>query len=273
MLMSKKYLTITSDDFGMCHAVNLGIVRAMQEGVVTSTTLMAPCPWFPEAVRLTKEHGLKVGVHLCLTCEWDQMRWGPITRAPSLCAPDGYFLTSYPDLIKSAHDEEVALEFDAQIARVRAAGIEPAHADVHMLSGDDSREGITRFQEHVRTACRRNDLVWIRDYQPGSGLVHLTDLAGSSGVPEKEFWLTMQGWTRPGFYHIIAHVAEDMPELKAICTEGHHAAPWSSDYRVADMRLLSSSATRARLEELGFTLVDSPTLLSLLPKGSPAGKL
>lgn len=261
--ISRKYLLITSDDFGMCHAINIGIVRAMSEGAVTSTTFMAPCPWFAEAAWLARKHHLKAGVHLCLTCEWDLFRWGPLTPAPSLRAPDGGFPQGFPALAESARDEEILREFDAQIARVRAAGLEPTHIDVHMLSADDDRPGVDRFQEHVRATCLKHGLVWIRDRRPGTGLVHLTDQIGSSGLTEAEVWQALKGWSTPGLYHIIAHVAEDMPELAAMCSEGHPARHWASDYRLADLRLLASPATRGLLEKAGFTLVDAPTLLLL----------
>lgn len=44
-----RLLIINADDFGMCHAVNQAIFRTLTEGVVSSTSLMAPCPWAPHA--------------------------------------------------------------------------------------------------------------------------------------------------------------------------------------------------------------------------------
>nr|MBA2277842.1 ChbG/HpnK family deacetylase [Chloroflexia bacterium] len=40
-----RLLIINADDFGMCHATIDATLRAFREGVVSSTTLMAPCPW------------------------------------------------------------------------------------------------------------------------------------------------------------------------------------------------------------------------------------
>ena len=45
-------LVVRGDDFGMCHAVNEGISRAFTEGIVTTSSMMAPCPWFGEAVKI-----------------------------------------------------------------------------------------------------------------------------------------------------------------------------------------------------------------------------
>jgi hypothetical protein len=257
----RKYLLITSDDFGMCHAINAGITRAMTDGVVTSTTLMAPCPWFPEAVHLAKKHRLQVGVHLCLTCDWDRMRWGPITHAPSLTGPEGYFLSSYPELVQTAKDDEVVNEFEAQIQRVRASGIEPTHIDIHMLACDDEREGVARFKDLLRHTCQKHGLVFIRDYYRDTGYVHLTDQIGSSGLSEDEIWKALEGWAKPGFYHVIGHVAAAAPELETICSEEHPARCWSAPYRLADFVFFTRPSTRDRLAELGFQLVDVPTFL------------
>ncbi|WP_047049997.1 ChbG/HpnK family deacetylase [Vibrio mexicanus] len=59
--MSKKYLLITSDDFGISHSVNQGILRGFTHGLLQSSNFMAAAPWLPEAVRLAKEHNLPMG--------------------------------------------------------------------------------------------------------------------------------------------------------------------------------------------------------------------
>lgn len=264
---AKKYLVITSDDFGMCHAINAGILQGLTDGVLTSTTLMAPCPWFPEAAAMTVKHGLKAGIHFCLTCEWDRMRWGPITHAPSLLAPDGYLQTNYPDLVKSAKDSEVLTELEAQVARVKASGITPTHADIHMLSGHDDREGVERIRELVRRTCQKHGLVYTRDYSPQKGLLHFTGQASISELTESEKWETLAGWTAPGFYHLVAHVATAMSELDAICSAEHRDRRWAAPYRLADALFVLSPSTRRRLGEMGFELIDVPFFLAMKKPG------
>ena len=146
-----KRLLVTSDDFGMCHAVNRGIARAMTEGIVRSTNLMAPCPWFLEAVELCKTHSLPAGVHLCITSEWHCLKWGPLTSAPSLRTTDGYFPSNQEDHAGRATDQDIRVEFEAQIARVRSFGIEPTHLDTHMLSS----VGRSLHGDCVRAIVRR----------------------------------------------------------------------------------------------------------------------
>src|SRR5215218_7567467 len=60
-----RLLIINADDFGMYHAINAAILRALTDGVVRSTTLMAPCPWALHAMRLVRDHpDVACGVHL-----------------------------------------------------------------------------------------------------------------------------------------------------------------------------------------------------------------
>ena len=58
-------LILNADDFGMCESVTNGIIKAYQEGVVRSTTMMVTMPFAKEAVKLMEENtGLGVGLHL-----------------------------------------------------------------------------------------------------------------------------------------------------------------------------------------------------------------
>ena len=55
----------------MCHSVNEAAVRAWKGGVVSSTTVMAPCPWAPHAMRLFAENpDISFGVHLPVVCDF-----------------------------------------------------------------------------------------------------------------------------------------------------------------------------------------------------------
>lgn len=47
-----RLLIVNADDFGMCHAINEAILQTLKAGIVSSTTLMVPCPWAPHAMQL-----------------------------------------------------------------------------------------------------------------------------------------------------------------------------------------------------------------------------
>ena len=142
-----RLLIVNADDFGMCHANNEATLRAFKDGIVTSTTLMTPCPWAPHAMQLLREHHeMPFGVHLTLISEHLGYRWGPLApkdRVPSLLDEGGYFYTNdrRSELLAQAKLDEIEQEFRTQIRTVLNARLSPTHLDFHCL-GDGGREDI-----------------------------------------------------------------------------------------------------------------------------------
>src|SRR5512134_2896295 len=63
----RKRLIVNADDFGFTPDVNAGIAQAHEEGILTSTTLMANGDAFADAIRLAgKLPDLDIGCHLVL---------------------------------------------------------------------------------------------------------------------------------------------------------------------------------------------------------------
>lgn len=135
--MEKKYVIINADDFGMCHSQNLAIEDLFRCGGISSSTIMAPCPWCGEAVRFAKENPqYAIGVHLTTTSEWQNYRWGPVSSTvnASLRDEEGYFWHESDQFEKNADDEEIKAEIKAQIEKLKALGLNPSHLDNHMGS-------------------------------------------------------------------------------------------------------------------------------------------
>ncbi len=250
--MAKKLL-ITSDDFGMCHAVNTGIVRAMTEGLVRSTNFLVPCPWFPEALDLARRHQLPVGIHLCLTCDWDRLKWRPLTKAPSLCDASGYFLPTYAALEKTARDEEMYAELKAQLECIERLDFPLTHADSHMFGSTQSGPFARRVRDVITRVCSEHGLGYTYAVE-NDKLVHFDREFMLSGTPPSQLWSEFEALGE-GRYHIISHAADASPELEAMCSPGHHARPWAAGVRIGDLEWHTTPATRERLLSLGFDLV------------------
>lgn len=124
------------DDAGMSHDSNMGAMKAIEDGIATSLSIMMPCSWVPEMTAYLKRHPqVDAGVHLTLTSEWKNYRWGPVagkTAVPGLVDSDGCLWRTVSDVGAHATPDEVEAEILAQIDKLRAAGIEPTHLDSHM---------------------------------------------------------------------------------------------------------------------------------------------
>ena len=132
-----KYLIINADDFGMCRAGNLAVFDLLKSGGITSSTIMAPCGWAPEACKFAKENPqFAIGVHLTLTSEWSNYRWAPVSASntDSLRDEDGYMFKESDEVEKNVDIDEVEAEIRAQIERLKKLGLNPSHLDNHMGS-------------------------------------------------------------------------------------------------------------------------------------------
>src|SRR6266849_10533008 len=130
-----KLLIVHADDLGAAHSINTASIKGLESGLVSSASIMFPCPWLPEIAAYARAHPeADLGLHLTLTSEWSSYRWGPVLgreRVPSLLDGGGYLpleseATAHMDI------KEVEAEIRAQIARARAFGIQPTHLDSHM---------------------------------------------------------------------------------------------------------------------------------------------
>jgi hopanoid biosynthesis associated protein HpnK len=133
-------LIVHADDFGLSEAVNRAVLAAHENGIVTSTSIMAGGAAFAHAVGLAKRcPSLDVGVHLTLTEQRPVADSVPslVDSAGNLAPHATRFAMRY--LRGAIALADVRTELAAQIRRAREHGLAPTHLDghqhVHVLPG------------------------------------------------------------------------------------------------------------------------------------------
>lgn len=125
-----KKLIINGDDLGISEGQNLGIIKAHQDGILTSTTCMVNMPYAEKGLELVKKYpNLKVGVHLTLTAGDPILKGGS-----SFTDEEGHFYNRncYPDHQPHAKPEQLYREWKAQIEKfIELSGHKPSHLDSH----------------------------------------------------------------------------------------------------------------------------------------------
>lgn len=256
-----RLLIINADDFGMCHSNNEATFRALTEGIVTSTTLMAPCPWAPHAMALLRENAtLPFGVHLTLVSEASTYRWRPIagrSEVPSLVDEAGYFFSAdrIPELLANARLDEVEIEFRAQIDAVLNAQLKPTHLDWHCLL-EGGRADI--FDLSLRLAREHGLAVRVSDESEATRLQEMGLPVNSHRVVDS-YRLETEG--KQGLYagmlrELPAGLSEWAVHPSLGNAESQAMEPDSWGVRKADFDFVMSSEARDLLNAEGIILLD-----------------
>jgi predicted glycoside hydrolase/deacetylase ChbG (UPF0249 family) len=131
----RRALVIHEDDVGMTHGCNVAFAELSARGVVSSGSVMAPCPWFPEVLAMAAANPkLDIGVHLTLNSEKQPYKWRPLTAPPKsagLTDEFGYLWQDVRSVRHNAAPEAVEAELRAQIDTALAGGIDVTHLDAH----------------------------------------------------------------------------------------------------------------------------------------------
>jgi chitin disaccharide deacetylase len=220
-------LIVRADDIGAAHSINEACIEVYKNGIARSVEIMVPCPWYPEAVKMLKEvPGYDVGIHLTMTSEWENVKWGPVTHAPGLTDEDGYFYPTYwagenfTEAQTLTHNdwtpEEVEQELRAQIEKaLKDLPGRISHMGIHMGgAGADPR--IAEIQ--ARLAEEYGLVTSLEPYD----VKRFDGFKGAQEGPEMIKNL-MEGLENiePGTYLFIDHPAYDTPEIRALGHKGY----------------------------------------------------
>ena len=134
--VDSKVVMLHADDIGMCSEANEAVIPYLLNDQIQSASAMVPCPWFNDIADWYKKHPeMDIGLHLTLTSEWKNYRWGPVSNSssvPELIDPEGYLWRGVIDVASRTPVAIIEKEVRAQIERAYKRGIKPGHIDTHM---------------------------------------------------------------------------------------------------------------------------------------------
>lgn len=243
-------LVVQGDDLGMCRAVNEGLAVAATDGVLTQVSAMAPTPWFAEGAAIARRLGLATGLHCTFTCEWDFLRWAPLSVGASLRLDDGTQPRTVEDAAARIDPAEGLAELRLQARRAQACGLELAYVDPHMgLSVTSAYPAI----------CAELGLEFIyQGVEPAHRFDSMHILSVSSVDDLSQRTGRFVEWLEridDGRHLVLSHPAVSSPELRAICAPDAPNVDWAERFRVADLEALTSPDARAVIERRGIELV------------------
>lgn len=268
----ERILIVHVDDIGMCQSTLSAFDQLWKEGAVSSGSVMAPCPWFPAVTEWYKRHpDADLGLHLTLTSESQNYRWGPLNRtsiADSLLDQSGcYFHKDRKAVCDHANVDAVTSEIQTQLDCVTQAGLKVTHLDNHMYTCLQPRFlpqflwlAITHklpalvTWEHLHHLGPAQKLNWINQLN-NTGLPIFDRILVIKRCREIKQYLSefrnAISNLPSGLSCLLVHPAKDSEELRKILPD--------SQYRVTEYHALLEISPLQLAQEMGVKLINYKT--------------
>ncbi|WP_422351286.1 polysaccharide deacetylase family protein [Flagellimonas sp.] len=265
-----KLLMVHADDAGLSHSENMATMQSLQNGIVNSYSIMVPCPWFYEMAQWTQQHPeYDCGVHLTLTCEWENYKFGPVlpvSEVPSLVDANGHFYKKREQVREHATVEDVRKELTAQIEKFLAYGLSPSHLDSHMYSVGSRpdlfevyKELGQRYKLPVQLSPQLMDMVGLESnslIEANDLLVDKVHIGDISYFEKGRLWDYYAGTFDElveGFNVILIHPAFDEQEMQGV-TVNH--PNFGSEWRQIDFDFFTSDFAKAQITRDDIQLIN-----------------
>lgn len=234
-------LITRGDDCGSNHSANIGILKAVNKGILKNVSLMVTCPYIEEAAEWFKDRDdICFGLHAVLNSEWTDVRWGsvlPAEEVPSLIDKEGYFHQSPHHFLENKpRIDEIMAELKAQLDKAQSLGFHVSYLDSHMMF----EWAIPELEEPIAKWVREEGLLYHKDYIQELPLVHEAE-----GDPVDRFVARLEA-ARPGQYKFVAHPAVDSAEMRSLGNE-HENGEEIARTRDWDIRLFTDERVTACL--------------------------
>ena len=273
---------IHTDDIGMSHASYAASTDLWKAGIISSSAVMVPCPWFPKVATYCRTMpNVDMGVHLTLTCEYDVYRWGPISSretSTGMLDGEGYFPRTTPAIQQTGNADAVQHELFAQVQHAIDAGIVPTHADTHMGSVFHSKFMsaymllATHFKIPVMIPRLETDLRrWGFDEEGAKWAMRILREVEDTGLPLVDHVVGMPldkpehrldqvfaalDALQPGITHFVIHPSHDTPEARAISPD--------LPSRIGDYETFLDKRVRDHIRKTGIQVIGYRALKALM---------
>lgn len=271
-------LVIHADDFGLSPSVNAGILSAIQNGVVRSTSMLVNFPAAEPAAVWAKQYDLDVGWHVNL------VQGAPLLSPrsiPSLVDGKGMFLSPrrfvQRALLRRLNSEDLRRELSAQLHFFLDRGLKPSHLDGHL-----HMHVMPPVAAVLQALLKENPIPYLRSPREPGGLEvsrwPARFFLGCFPAARRGFWngaksLEFYGLSLSTDSHLLEAWEKLLGRIKEECAEimVHPALSGSSEEsrlygslqrRQEEHDLLIHPALRGLLQRNGFQWVGFRDLLS-----------